>query len=52
LGFLEDRQDKTKAAFEEWCNDMTGWVALMTDRRVDLDHLLEESKTETYIHSE
>ena len=37
---------------EEWCNDVTGWVALMADRRMDLDHLLDESKTETYIHPE
>ena len=36
---------------EEWCNDVTGWVALMADRRADLDHLLDQSKTETYIHS-
>jgi len=36
---------------EEWCNDVAGWVALMADRRIDLDHLLDESKTETYIHS-
>jgi hypothetical protein len=36
---------------EEWRADVTGWVALMADRREDLDHLLDETKTETYIHS-
>jgi len=34
----------------EWAESVTEWVALMATRRTDLDHLLDPSQTEPYIH--
>lgn len=35
---------------EEWREDVAAWVALRADRSPELDHLVDPTRTEPYIH--
>lgn len=37
---------------EEWCNDVSAWVALRAERDLNGDDAIDQSKTEAYIISQ
>lgn len=38
--------------WEEWREDVAGWVALRAERRPDKDELIDPDATSPYIHSQ